>query len=393
MTQALLGRGAAVEQLLRNHTHFRAAARSFAALRMTGASCADDMNQTIHNILNRGVAIPAHPLALSAQRKLDERRQRALSRYYVDAGAGGLAVGVHTTQFEIRDPKVGLFEPVLKLAAEEMDRADGERAARLVRIAGVCGNTQQATREAALARDTGYHAGLLSLAAMSDADDDALIAHCRAVAEVIPVVGFYLQPAVGGRVLPYSFWRAFAEIENVVAIKIAQLNRYQTLDVLRAVAEAGREDVALYTGNDDNIVMDLVTPYRVRVGDDVVERRIVGGLLGHWSVWTRAAVGLLLDCQHYAQGPQLPREMLVRSIEVTDSNAAFFDAANKFAGCIAGLHEVLRRQGLLEGIWCLNPNETLSPGQREEIDRVYAAYPHLNDEAFVEENRVRWLNG
>src|SRR5688500_16925799 len=351
------------------------------------------INETIRSILNRGVAIPAHPLALNAQRNLDERRQRALSRYYIDAGVGGLAVGVHTTQFEIRDPKVGLFEPVLKLAAEEMDRADRERPARLVRIAGVCGKTPQATREAAFARDAGYHAGLLSLAAMSDADDVALIAHCRAVADVVPLVGFYLQPAVGGRVLPYSFWRRFAEIENVVAIKIAPFNRYQTLDVVRAIAEAGREDVALYTGNDDNIVMDLVTPYRVRVGDEVVERRIVGGLLGHWSVWTRAAVGLSLDCQHYARAPQLPREMLIRSVEVTDCNAAFFDAANKFAGCIAGLHEVLRRQRLLEGIWCLDPSETLSPGQREEIDRVYAAYPHLNDEAFVEENRVRWLNG
>jgi len=351
------------------------------------------MDEAVRNILNRGVAIPAHPLALNAQRKLDERRQRALSRYYIDAGVGGLAVGVHTTQFAIRDPKVGLFEPVLRLAAEEMDRADRQRAARLVRIAGVCGITPQATREAALVRDAGYHAGLLSLAAMSDADDAALIAHCRAVADAIPVVGFYLQPAVGGRVLPYSFWRAFAEIENVVAIKIAPFNRYQTLDVVRAVAEAGREDIALYTGNDDNIVVDLVTPYRVGVGDDVVERRIVGGLLGHWSVWTRAAVGLLLDCQHYAHVPHLPREMLARGIEVTDSNAAFFDAANGFAGCIAGLHEVLRRQGLLEGIWCLDPNESLGPGQLEEIDRVYRAYPRLNDDAFVEENRDRWLNG
>jgi hypothetical protein len=351
------------------------------------------MNDTIRTILQRGVAIPAHPLALTAERKLDERRQRALSRYYIDAGVGGLAVGVHTTQFQIRDANVGLFEPVLKLAAEEMDRADSQRLARLVRIAGICGKTQQATREAAFARDAGYHAGLLSLAAMSDADDAALIDHCRAVADVMPVVGFYLQPAVGGRVLPYSFWRRLAEIENVIAIKIAPFNRYQTLDVVRAIAEAGREDIALYTGNDDNIVMDLVTPYRISVNGDTVERRIVGGLLGHWSVWTRSAVGLLLDCQHYATQRELPRDMLIRSIEVTDSNAAFFDAANRFAGCIAGLHEVLRRQGLLEGIWCLDPNETLSPGQREEIDRVYGAYPHLNDDAFVAANRDRWLNG
>ena len=344
--------------------------------------------------LGKGLVIPAHPLALNAQRKLDERRQRALSRYYIAAGSGGLAVGVHTTQFEIRDAKHGLFDPVLKLAAEEMDRADRDRGVPLVRIGGIVGQTPQATREAGMLRDLKYHAGLLSLAAMTKADDDALIAHCKAVADVIPLVGFYLQPAVGGRVLPYSFWRRFAQIENVVAIKMAPFNRYQTLDVVRAIAESGRDDIALYTGNDDNIVMDLLMPYKLYLGgDDFAERRIVGGLLGHWSVWTKAAVALLVECQHYSQQRQVPREMFVRSIEVTDSNAAFFDAANGFPGCIAGLHEVLRRQGLLEGIWCLNPNEGLSPGQKEEIDRVYAAYPHLNDDAFVEEGREEWLSG
>jgi len=344
--------------------------------------------------LHKGLVIPAHPLALNAQRKLDERRQRALSRYYIAAGSGGLAVGVHTTQFEIRDEKVGLFKPVLTLAAEEMTRADRDRGTPLVRIGGIAGQTKQATAEAATLRDLGYHAGLLSLGAMSKASDDELVAHCKAVADVIPVVGFYLQPAVGGRVLPYSFWRRFMEIQNVVAIKMAPFNRYQTFDVVRAVAESGRDDVALYTGNDDNIVMDLLTPYQIQVGeDDFTERRIVGGLLGHWSVWTKAAVGLLVDCQHYSQQRQIPRDMLLRSIEVTDSNAAFFDAANKFAGCIAGLHEVLRRQGLLEGIWCLNPNEGLSPGQNEEIDRVYKAYPHLNDDDFVAEGRDEWLRG
>jgi dihydrodipicolinate synthase/N-acetylneuraminate lyase len=350
------------------------------------------LDPAIRAALHRGVAIPAHPLALDADRRLDERRQRALTRYYLAAGVGGLAVGVHTTQFEIRDPHVGLFEPVLQLACEEMHRAAGERA--LVRIAGVCGRTEQAVREAELIRGMGYHAGLLSLAAMRDADDDALVEHCRQVSEVVPVVGFYLQPAVGGRVLPYAFWRRFVELPGVVAIKMAPFNRYQTLDVVRAVVEAGRDDIALYTGNDDNIVIDLLTPYRLHAGGRAVERRIVGGLLGHWSVWTRRAVELLDECHALvAAGGGVSAEMLARSIEVTDSNAAFFDAANAFRGCIAGLHEVLRRQGLLEGLWCLNPDETLGPGQLDQIDRVYAAYPHLNDDAFVAEHRDAWLSG
>jgi hypothetical protein len=335
--------------------------------------------------------IPAHPLALNADRRLDERRQRALTRYYVAAGAGGLAVGVHTTQFAIRDPHIGLFEPVLKLAAEEMDRADRLRAEPLVRVGGICGDTAQAVREAQLLKKLRYSAGLLSLAAAKDLDDQALIAHCREVAEVLPIIGFYLQPAVGGRVLSYKFWRQFAEIENVVAIKIAPFNRYQTLDVVRAVTESGR-GIALYTGNDDNIVGDLVTPYAFRIDGRLRERRIVGGLLGHWVVWTKRAVELLEECRTVAPADQpVPKRMLQKNVEVTDSNAAFFDAANHFAGCVAGLHEVLRRQGLLEGIWCLDPNETLSPGQREEIDRVYCAYPHLNDDDFVREGRDAWL--
>jgi dihydrodipicolinate synthase/N-acetylneuraminate lyase len=339
--------------------------------------------------LQRGLVIPACPLALDARRRFDERRQRALLRYYTAAGAGGVAVGVHTTQFAIRDPRHGLFAPVLRVCAEELARAGGDA---LVRIGGICGATPQALREAELLRDLGYHAGLLSLAAWRDADEAAVLTHCRAVAAVLPIIGFYLQPAVGGRVLPFSFWRRFVEIENVVAIKIAPFNRYQTLDVVRAVVEAGRADVALYTGNDDNIVADLLTPYRFRVNGRVVERRIVGGLLGHWAVWTRRAVELLEECHGVVRaGAAVPAELLRRGIEVTDANAAFFDAANGFAGCIAGLHEVLRRQGLLEGIWCLDPAETLSPGQREEIDRVYTAYPHWNDDAFVAAHRAQWL--
>jgi len=329
--------------------------------------------------LRRGIVIPAHPLALTAQRRLDERRQRALSRYYIAAGAGGLAVGVHTTQFEIRDPKIGLFEPVLALAAEEMTRAGRP----LVRVGGICGPTRQAVAEAETLRALGYHAGLLSLAALRTASEEELIAHCRTVAAVIPVIGFYLQPVVGGRLLPYAFWRRFAEIENVVAIKIAPFNRYQTLDVVRAVIESGRDDIALYTGNDDNIVLDLITPFCF-AGKT---RRLVGGLLGHWAVWTRRAVELLAQC--YAQ-PVSP-SLLQRAGEVTDTNAAFFDAANGFSGCIAGLHEVLRRQGLLDGIWCLNPQETLGSGQCAEIDRVYRAYPHLNDDEFVAAHRDEWF--
>ncbi len=341
--------------------------------------------------IKKGIAIPAHPLALTAERKLDERRQRALSRYYIAAGAGGLAVGVHTTQFAIRQPKIGLFEPVLRLAAEEMDRADDIRSVPMVRIGGVCGDTRQAAAEAALLRDLKYHAGLLSLGAVAAWDDERLLAHCKEVAAILPVVGFYLQPAVGGRLLSYSFWRRFAEIENVVAIKIAPFNRYQTLDVVRAVAESGR-DIALYTGNDDNIVLDLLTPFSFDAKGQLGSRRIVGGLLGHWSVWTKRAVDLLDECHAVVDANRgIPESLIEKSTHITDSNAAFFDAANKFSGCIAGLHEVLRRQGLLEGIWCLEADETLSPGQMEEIDRVYAAYHQLNDDDFVREGRDAWL--
>ncbi len=337
--------------------------------------------------LRRGAVIPAHPLALDASRKLDVRRQRALSRYYLDAGAGGLAVGVHTTQFAIRD--VGLYRPVLELAM----RTAGERAKiSPVLIAGLAGRTAQAVAEAGVARDLGYHAGLLSLAAMKGASEDELIAHAEAVARDIPLVGFYLQPAVGGLVLPRSFWRRFAAIENVVAIKIAPFNRYRTLDVLRGVVEAGAEErITLYTGNDDHIVLDLVTPFTVSAAGRTITVRIRGGLLGHWSVWVRSAVELL-DRIHaaVAHGPISP-ELLALDSAVTDCNAAIFDVANDFHGVICGCHEILRRQGLLEGIWCLDPNESLGPGQMQDIDRVCATYPHLADDAFVRANVARWL--
>jgi hypothetical protein len=357
------------------------------------ANTSPSLDPRVAESLRRGVAIPAHPLALDARRRLDERRQRALSRYYIASGSGGLAVGVHTTQFAIRDPKVGLFRSVLTLACEEMDRADVGRANPLIRIGGITGTTRQACAEAELLRELGYHAGLLSLAAMPDADDDALITHCRAVGAVLPIIGFYLQPRVGGRVLTYHFWRRFVEVPSVVAIKIAPFDRYRTLDVVRAAAESGRDDIALYTGNDDSIVHDLLTPYRFKIGGRSVERRIVGGLLGHWSVWTRRAVELLNRCHAAEADMSIQAQLMGLASQITDTNAAFFDAANGFRGVIAGLHEVLRRQGLLAGIWCLDEAESLGPGQLQEIDRVLGAYPHLNDDAFVAEHRDAWLSG
>ena len=338
-------------------------------------------------LLARGTVIPAHPLALDSARRLDPRRQRALTRYYLDAGAGGLAVGVHATQFAIRE--VGLYEPVLELAA----RTAREWTQRPVAmIAGLSGRTEQACREAQVAIAHGYHAGMLSLAPMKGASVDQLIEHCAAVAEQIPLIGFYLQPAVGGIVLPVQFWQRFAAIDNVIAIKIAPFNRYRTLDVARGVVLAGAEDrVTLYTGNDDHIVLDLVTPLAVRRGSDEVRVRIRGGLLGHWSVWTQRAVDLLERAHAAVAEGSVDEDLLALDSRVTDCNAALFDVANDFAGCIPGCHEVLRRQGLLEGIWCLDPRETLSPGQADEIDRVCREHPDLSDDAFVRANLQRWL--
>jgi dihydrodipicolinate synthase/N-acetylneuraminate lyase len=335
-------------------------------------------------VLRRGTVIPAHPLALDAGRKLDARRQRALTRYYLDAGSGGLAVGVHATQFAIREQ--GLYEPVLKLAA---DTAREWCRRPLVMIAGLSGATAQAKREAQVALAHGYHAGMLSLAPMKGASLEELVAHCSAVAAEIPLVGFYLQTAVGGVALPMEFWRRFAAIDNVVAIKIAPFNRYRTLDVLRGVAAARAEErVTLYTGNDDHIVLDLAAPFAVRRGAEEVEMRIRGGLLGHWSVWTKSAVALF---ERIRRGP-VDAALLALDARVTDCNSAFFDVAHDFAGCIPGCHEVLRRQGLLEGIWCLDPQEVLSPGQSAEIDRVCREHADLADDAFVRENLPRWLS-
>jgi dihydrodipicolinate synthase/N-acetylneuraminate lyase len=335
-------------------------------------------------VFRAGTVIPAHPLALDRERRLDERRQRALSRYYLDAGAGGLAIGVHTTQFAIRE--AGLYGRVLELAAETA-AAWTDRPVFLV--AGAVGPTAQAVGEARVARGLGYHAVLLSLAALRGRSEDELIGHCRAVADELPVVGFYLQPAVGGVALPRSFWRRLAAVENVIGIKVAPFDRYATLDVVHGVAEAGaQERVSLYTGNDDHIVLDLVLPFRTEAG----ELRFAGGLLGHWSVWTRTAVEILERCRAVRHEPAVPAELLALDSAVTECNAAFFDVANGFHGVIAGCHEVLRRQGLLEGRWCLDPDEDLSPGQAEAIDRAYRLYPELADDAFVAANLERWLS-
>jgi dihydrodipicolinate synthase/N-acetylneuraminate lyase len=347
-----------------------------------------DIRPEVLSILREGTVIPAHPLALDGGRRLDARRQRALTRYYIDAGAGGIAVGVHSTQFAIRD--VGLYEPVLALAADTV--ATWTRRP-MVLIAGLAGKTGEARREAELARGLGYHAGLLSLAAMRGVGEDELLEHCQAVAQMLPVVGFYLQPAVGGIDLPARFWRRFAEIDNVVAIKIAPFNRYRTLDVVRGVVAARAEErVTLYTGNDDHIVLDLLAPIVVKRDGADITVRIRGGLLGHWSVWTRTAVEHLARIHAAVRSGKADADLLALDSKVTDANSAFFDAANGFAGCIAGCHEVLRQQGLLEGIWCLDPSEGLSPGQADEIHRVITDYPELSDDEFVRANLARWLS-
>lgn len=341
--------------------------------------------------LKEGYVIPAQPLALDAQRKLSEKHQRAITRYYVASGVGGLAVGVHSTQFEIRELQHGLFKPVLELASQTIDEELAKNPRPFIKITGLCGRTEQAIAEAELAKSFGYQAGLLSLGAYKDDTEEEMLAHCARVAEVIPVIGFYLQPSVGGRLLGYSFWRKFAEIPNVIAIKMAPFNRYQTIDVVRAITESGRDDIILYTGNDDNIVVDLLTPFTFDVNGRKVTRRIEGGLLGHWGVWTHASVKLLEDIKAARESSTIDKQWLDTNIAVTDMNAALFDSANKFAGCIPGILEVLRRQGLVPTINCLNPHEVLSPGQAEELDRVCQAYPELIDDAFVAEHLDKWL--
>ncbi|MBT3468196.1 MAG: dihydrodipicolinate synthase family protein [Opitutae bacterium] len=348
------------------------------------------LNPDTLETLRDGVVIPAHPLALTSSRSLDERRQVALTRYYLDAGAGGVAVGVHTTQFNIREPQHGLLSPVLELAAVTVDASGRDN---VIKVAGICGPTSQAVAEAGLAAGLSYDLGLLNLGALRDATIDELIDHCRAVADVIPVFGFFLNESVGGRHLPLEFWQRFVEIPNVLAIKVAAFNRYQTFDVVRAVAEAGRAgDIALYTGNDDNILLDLVTEYAIPTSTGVQKVRFSGGLLGHWAVWTKTAVGMMKEARQYRDySKPLPQEFLTMAMEVTDANAVLFDAANGFAGCIPGIHEILYRQGLLAGTWCLDPDEVLSPDQSLELDRISNAYGYMRDDDFVAENLDRWM--
>lgn len=342
--------------------------------------------------LAEGTVIPANPLALNSGRKLDERRQRALTRYYLDAGVGGLAVAVHTTQFAIRDPKINLFETVLRMASEEVDVFEKRTGKTIVKIAGACGPVEQAVKEAEIAAKHGYDAVLLSPGGLKNLTEDEIIERTKAVASIIPVVGFYLQPSVGGRLFTFDYWQKLCEVENVVAIKSAPFNRYQTLDLVRAAAMSSRADkITLYTGNDDNIVIDLLTKYSFTENGKTYEKGFKGGLLGHWAVWTNTVVKMFEELKEASKQDSIPASLLKLANEVTDANAAFFDTANNFAGCIAGIHEVLRRQGILEGIWCLDEEETLSPGQAEEIDRVYRMYPHLNDDKFVAENLKNWF--
>lgn len=349
------------------------------------------LDKKIYNQLHEGVVIPAHPLALTENRKVDEKRQKGLTRYYMQAGAGGVAVGVHTTQFEIRKPKFNLYETVLEIAAEEIRKANLDRP--FIKIAGICGPSDQALIEAEIAMRYGYHLGLVSLGGLEDYSEDDLIQHVQKIAERIPVFGFYLQPAVGGQILSYRFWKKFAEISNMYAIKVAAFNRYQTLDVVRAVTESSRNDeIALYTGNDDNIIFDLLTPYQFEKDGKKVEKGFAGGLLGQWAVWTSKAVEMLEKIKQLKVKDQIPTEWLARAIQLTDANAVVFDAENNFKGCIPGIHEVLRRQGLLDGRWCLNKDEKLSPGQDEELDRIYRSYAYLTDDQFVEEHLDEFLS-
>ncbi|MFC1558482.1 dihydrodipicolinate synthase family protein [candidate division KSB1 bacterium] len=351
-------------------------------------------SEIILNQINKGVVIPAVPLALTKERAFNEKRQRVLIRYYLEAGVGGIAVGMHFTQFEIRLPSIDLFEPVLRTCSEVVDQYSEETVRPVAKLAGICGLTKQALKEAELARKLGYDFGVVSMTAFKGASTQELIYHMRELSRIIPLFGFYLLTGVGGIVLPYDFWRQLVDLDNIIGIKIAPFNRYQTLDVVRAVAEAGKEnDIVLYTGNDESIVHDLITPFRYKVGDSYKTVRIKGGLLGHWAFWTKKAVELLDEIHGIVNNDEktITAELITRAAQLTDVNSAVFDAAHTFSGSIPGLNEILRKQNIFEGIWTLKPDEILSPGQREEIDRVYESYPHLNDDQFVKENIDKWL--
>jgi hypothetical protein len=345
--------------------------------------------------LRSGCVIPAHPLALDPGGKLDETHQKALTRYYIASGAGGLAVGVHTTQFAIHEPKIGLYRAVLELACETARKyAESTDVREPIMIAGILGDTGNAVKEARLAAETGYHLGLLSLTALKGKSIDELIDHAKQVAEVIPIMGFYLQEVISKMVLPEEFWQKFVEIPNVQAIKIAPFNRYQTLDVLKAVAHSGRSDeIALYTGNDDNIICDLLTKYEFNVNGHPVRLRTTGGLLGQWACWTKRATEYLTRIKSICEGESaIPQEMLTLANQLTLANKAIFDADNHFTGCIPGISYVLKQQGLLEHVGTLDPSEQLSEDQAAIIDNIRKNYPHLTDDDFVKENLHKWLS-
>lgn len=347
--------------------------------------------ETIIQNLQDGCVIPAIPLALTEERSFDMQRQRVLLRYYLEAGADGIAAAVHTTQFEIRKPEYSLLKPILQVTSEEIDYYQKETGKTILKIAGVCGRTEQAVEEASLARSLGFDAVLLSPGGLDDLSEKALIERTENVADLIPVIGFCLQPAVGGRIFSYSYWQAVCEIDNVIAIKSAPFNRYLTLDLVKAAALSKRSrDIALYTGNDDNILFDLLTPFRFHLNGVCYEKRFAGGLLGQWSVWTHTAAALFSEIKQALHKEEIPVRLLTLAAQVTHANAAIFDQAGQFAGCIPGIHEILRRQGLLKGIWCLNPAETLSEGQSERITEICDNYAFLTDDAFVTENLARW---
>lgn len=343
------------------------------------------------NKIKEGTVIPATPLSLDNNRKFNEKGQRVLMRYFLNAGVGAIATAVHTTQFEIRQPEHNLYEPVLRLVSDEIDKFEKENNTVIAKVAGVCGPIEQAVKEAELAKSIGFDAVLLSPGGLNHMPESYMVERTKAVAAIMPVIGFYLQTAVGGRVFTYDYWEQVCATPNVIAIKCASFNRYTTLDVVRAVAMSDRcDEITLYTGNDDNIVIDLLTKFKFEKDGKTIVKTFEGGLLGHWSNWTQKAVEIFEKTKEAKKHDCVPEELLTLAAEVTDCNSAFFDTAHNFAGCIAGVHEVLHRQGLMENIYCLNPAETLSPGQKEEIDRVYKMYPHLNDDDFVKAHIEEW---
>ena len=350
------------------------------------------MRESALSALHKGTVIPAIPLALDESRKFDEARQRTLIRYYLDSGVGGVAIAVHTTQFEIRKPEHDLYETVCSVVVDEVNSYEEKTGKTIIKVGGVCGKIPQAVKETEILKKLGFDIVLLSPGGLADLTEDEMVERTLVVSEIMPVFGFYLQPAVGGRLLSLEYWKRIADIPNLMAIKCAPFNRYQTFDLIRGVAMSERrEQIALYTGNDDTIIIDLLSNYVINVNGKTVNKRFVGGLLGHWAVWTKKVVEMFDRITAHPVGEPVPYDLIELANKVTDANAAFFDAANGYAGCIAGLHEVLKRQGIFKGIWCLNPEETLSPGQSDEIDRVYAAYPELNDDEFVKENLSKWL--